>query len=105
MNTVDILGIAVPITEDIQEAMENHADFCSLGQAVLCRIDPGAEKEQELLDAVQDAVEQSFESAIQHLSEDEQDLLLDDMPMSVYHDDEIWEDLQAACGVCEPVDQ
>ena len=64
---IEIVGVKVTISQATLDAFEEHAAFCSPGQAWLIRNDPESYKEQELIESVKDSLEADFDVAISGL--------------------------------------
>ena len=97
---IEIVGVKVTISQTTLDAFEEHAAFCSPGQAWLIRNDPESYKEQELIESVKDSLEADFDVAISGLTEEERYELSDEF--MELEDQEWWEYLSDGIEAMKP---
>jgi hypothetical protein len=70
---IEIVGVKVAVSQETVEAFEEYAAYRSAGTDWLIRFDPKANKVQELIELVKDAIKADFDVAISGLTEEEKD--------------------------------
>lgn len=86
VHEIEFCNQKITLSEETIDQLDAHTAFCSVGAAVLYRIDPDCELENEYLERIIESLKEDIINGIKHLSKRKQSYILDELDNMDSHD-------------------